>query len=169
MIVKKRIAEKKGFEYHLTPSGRALKPVLTEIGRWGMRWTFESMNPVQLNLSTIIRDFSVALNQDELPAGDLTIQFNIADTQPPLKKYIMLREGSSQFCEENIGTEVDVYISGSLETLGRIWYGKISHTQAIDQGLLEVVGPPYLVNNLSLWLGVSQFADINKSFDAGQN
>lgn len=69
IILRKRIPEKRGFEYQLTPCGRSLKPVLQEVGKWGMRWVFDSMEPEQLNVAAIVRDFAVALNTRQLPAG----------------------------------------------------------------------------------------------------
>ena len=43
IILRKRIAEKKGYEYQLTPAGNALKPLMGEFGKWGMNWVFLSM------------------------------------------------------------------------------------------------------------------------------
>jgi len=162
IILRKRIPEKKGYEYHLTPQGKALKPILEEFGKWGMHWVFEGMNAEQLNLSTIIRDYAVALHTDELPDGETTIQFTVTGLEEPAKKFILVRDGSTQVCEDNIGNEVDVYLTADLETLGKIWFGQLSLPAAVEKGMLKAVGAPIYTNRLSRWLGVSQFADIKK-------
>jgi len=158
IVVRKKIAEKKGHEYQLTPSGAALKPVIAEMGKWGMRWVFEKMDPEQLNIATIVRDYAVAMRTDQLPAGDTTIQFTVTGEKTPVKKFILVRNGNTQVCEDNIGYDVDIYLSATLETLGKIWYGEFSALEAYDKGLLKVIGPTYCLKNLSKWIGVSQFA-----------
>lgn len=158
IIIRKKTPEKRSHEYQLTPAGLALKPVLTEIGKWGMNWAFDNMDPEQLNASAIVRDYAVALNLDQLPAGDATIQFNITESGNSLKKFIMIRDNSPQVCDENLGLDVDVYLTADLETFGRIWYGKINVISACDSGILKVVGSNFYVKNISNWLGTSQFA-----------
>lgn len=162
IIIRRKVPEKKGYEYQLTPTGLALRPVIKEMGKWGIQWVFVSMNPDELNLSAIIRDYAVALKTDQLPAGDTTFQFTVTGEKEPVKKFILVRDGHTQVCDENIGNEVDVYLTATLETLGKIWFGEFSAISACEQDLLKVVGPPFFVSNLSRWLGTSQFAPYNQ-------
>ena len=169
LILKKKIPEKKGSEYQLTPSGQAILPILQELGKWGMRYAFDSMNPDELNISVLVRDFAVALNMDQLPGGDITVQFNVMSGDELARKFIMVRNRVAQVCDDNLGTEVDLYLTADLETYGRIWYGEITIVNAMQQGLLKVMGNNFLQNNLSKWLGTSQFAPFNQRCDlAGQ-
>lgn len=162
IILRRKIPEKRGYEYHLTPCGEALKPVLQEIGKWGMQWVFDRMEPEELNISTIVRDFAVALNLRQLPGDKVTLQFNVTGEQETAKKFVMVRDGKAQVCDENIGTEVDAYLTASLLTFGKIWFGELKVIEACEKGLLKVVGGKYYVNNVSKWLGTSQFAPLNK-------
>lgn len=162
IIVRKKVADRKGYEYHLTPAGRQLKGVIKEIGKWGMRWVFDNMNPEQLNLSAIIRDYAVAMKTQQLPDGDIVIQFTVTGDRDVVKKYVLVRDGKTQVCDENISHDVDVYLTASLETFGQIWFGELSVLSACGSGKLKVVGPPFYVNNLSKWLGTSQFSLYNK-------
>lgn len=161
IILRRRVPEKKGYEYLLTPAGLGLKPVVKEMGKWGMFWVFQNMDARQLNLSSIIRDYAVALNTDQLPAGDITIQFTVTGEQEPVRKYVLVRDGKTQVCEDNISNEVDVYLTASLKTLGQIWFGELNIISARDQGSLKVAGSSFCVNNLTKWLGTSQFAPFN--------
>lgn len=164
IIIKTKVPEKKGSQYQLTPAGKALGPVISELGKWGMQWVFESMDEEQLNISTIVRDFAVTIDMDQLPSGDTIIQFTINGEGPAVKKYVLLQDGISQVCEENIGHEVNVYLTATLKTLYEIWFGELSVTAACEQGLLKVVGAPAYTRNLSKWLRTSQFAPYNKKF-----
>jgi len=161
IIVRKKKADKRGYEYQLTSCGRQLGPVIKEMGKWGIRWVFDSMNPEQLNLSAIIRDYAIALNTDQLPAGDTTIQFTVTNVDVVVKRFVLVRDGAAQVCEENISNDVDVFITATLETLGKIWFGELNMLSAQKQGLLKVVAAPFYMNNLSKWLGTSQFAPYN--------
>ncbi len=165
LILRKKIPEKKGYCYHLTPSGQAILPILQEMGKWGMRYAFDTMNPDELNVSVLVRDFAVALNLDQLPQADLTVQFNISSDGNPARKFIMVRNRVAQVCDDNLGTDVDIYLTADLMTFGRIWYGELSIANACGQGLLKVVGNTYLQNNLAKWLGTSQFAPHNVRCD----
>ena len=162
IIIRKRIPEKRGFEYFLSPQGLALRPVLEAMGKWGMQCAFDEMDPEQLNLSVLIRDFAVTLDMEQLPAGDTTIQFTVPADTDTVKKFVLVRDGAAQVCDENIGHEVDVYLTADKETLGKIWFGELDLMTALKQGSLKAVGAPVYVNRLSRWLGRSQFAEINE-------
>lgn len=162
ILLRKRIPDKKGFEYVLTPRGQALRPVLEAMGKWGMQWAFDSMNPEQLNLSVLVRDFAVTLDIEQLPAGDTTIQFTVPIASETVKKFVLVREGSTQVCDDNIGNEVDVYLTADVETLGKIWFGEMELLAALESGRLKAVGAPVYVNRINRWLGRSQFADIQQ-------
>ncbi len=164
IILRKRMPEKKGYEYQLTPAGNALKPLMGEFGKWGMNWVFMSMEGDQLNIAVIVRDFAFAMDTQQLPSGDTVIQFTVASDAETARKFIMVHDGTTQVCEDNIGTEVDVYISAGLKTLYQIWYGEISANVACEQKLMKVVGAPVYVNNLSKWLRTSQFAQYNRNY-----
>jgi DNA-binding HxlR family transcriptional regulator len=158
IIWRRRIPEKRGFEYQLTPCGQALRPVIAEFGKWGMKWVFTQMNPEQLNVSSIVRDFAVALRMDQLPAGNLTLQFTITGDSRPARKFILVRDRHPQVCEDNIGNEVDVYLTASLETLGQVWYGFTKVEAALASGAMKIAGDPALVSTVSRWLGTSQYS-----------
>lgn len=164
IILRKRMPEKKGYEYQLTPAGNALKPLMGEFGKWGMNWVFMSMEGDQLNIAVIVRDFAFAMDTQQLPSGDTVIQFTVQSEVETARKFIMVHDSTTQVCEDNIGTEVDVYITAGLKTLYQIWYGEIGVNAACEQKLMKVVGAPVYVNNLPKWLRTSQFAQYNKNY-----
>lgn len=164
IILRKRVPEKKGFEYQLTPAGNALKPVLGELGKWGMNWVFDSMEGDQLNIAVIVRDFAFAMDTQQLPSGQSVIQFNVQSESEAARKFIMVREGAAQSCDDNLGSEVDVYLSADLKILYQIWYGEVGVTAACEKKLLKVVGPPVYTSSINKWLRTSQFAQHNRKY-----
>ena len=162
IVIKKRISGQRGYEYLLSPSGQALAPVLREIGKWGIHWVFDSMDPSQLNVAALVRDFAVSLNLDQLPSGDTHIQFNILRDDDRHVSFVSVREGRSQVCDVDPGHEVDIYLTATAETFGNIWYGNISIEKAIRTKALTVAGNKFYVQRLSRWLGTSKIAQAAK-------
>jgi len=165
IIVKCKAHEKRSYEYRLTPAGKSLQAVLSELGKWGMHWVFSGMGEEELNISTIVRDFAVALDTEQLPSGDSNIQFTISSEEPAVRKFVLVRDGAAQVCDENPGHEVDVYFTARLKTLYELWFGEVSLNSAREKGLLKVVGAPVYTRNLSRWLRTSQFAPHNGKFE----
>lgn len=157
IILRKRSATGNRFEYHLTPSGKALAPVLTELGRWGMRYANEGMTDKHNTVSGLVRDFAGGINVDELPSGDTVIQFNLTDVDTSPKRYIYVRDGIVQECDQDLGFDVDVYITSTVKVLTRVWYGEVDIHRAIADDLVKIVAPPMYLKNLSRWLGISSF------------
>jgi len=157
VILRKRVGTGNRFEYHLTASGKALAPVLTELGRWGIRHANEGMTDKLNTVSGLMRDFASGLNVDELPSGDTAIQFNLTDVEDGSKRYIFVRDGVVQECVQNLGFDVDVYITSTVKALTRVWYGEVGINRAVEDGLVKVVAPPVYLKNLSRWLGISSF------------
>ncbi len=166
IVMRKKGATTSRYEYHLTPAGKALAPVLTELGRWGMRFAREGMTDKHNTASGLVRDFAGALNVDELPSGDVVIQFHLTDVEDNPKRFINVREGVAQECSQDQGFEVDIYITATLPVLTRVWYGELDIHRAIDEGLVKVVAPPVYLKNLRGWLGISSFTTDNPRLTA---
>jgi len=154
-------------EYHLTPAGRALAPVLTEMGKWGMRWAREGMTDKQNTAAGLLRDLAGAINLDELPGGDLVIQITLTDVEGSPKQFINIQGGSVQACDQDLGFDVTVYITSSLSTMTRIWYGELPVQKAVEQGEMTVVAPPVYVRSLRRWLGISTFTTEDPKLESG--
>lgn len=169
VIIRKRIPEKRGYEYQLTSAGKALKPVLMELGKWGMRWVYDGLTDEQLNVVTLMREIAVALDTSELPAGDSVLQFTFTDLEDSPRRYILVHGDHREACDENPGFEVDVYFRSTLRTLSEIWWGDIDLRTACERDLLKITGAPAYTTNLSKWLRVSTFAGENRNSAAGRN
>ena len=76
IIMRKKTATQGRYDYFLMPSGKALGPVLTEIGKWGMRYASDGMTEKHNTVYGLMRDLTGALDLDQLPECGITIQFN---------------------------------------------------------------------------------------------
>ncbi|MDH5693902.1 MAG: helix-turn-helix transcriptional regulator, partial [Gammaproteobacteria bacterium] len=164
IILKKKVPGKSGTEYHLTSMGKALQPLMTEFGKWGMTFAFESTEYNELNPASIVRDFAFALDIDQIPTGDSIIQFNISYDGDLIKKFILIRDGKAQSCSDNPGHDVDVYLTAELSTLYKIWFGELSVMNARESEKLKTIGSTHYLRNISKWLRTSQFAPYHRNY-----
>jgi DNA-binding HxlR family transcriptional regulator len=164
LVIRKRAERGNRYEYFLTPSGKALAPVLTEMGKWGMRHAREGMTDKANTASGLARDFAGGLNIDELPSGNTSIQLNLTDVEDSPRRYIHVRDGEVEVCDTDLGFETDVYITSTLDLMTRIWYGEVEMTQAIESGAMKVVAAPVYSRHITRWLRISSFTTDNPSF-----
>jgi DNA-binding HxlR family transcriptional regulator len=166
IIMRKKTATQGRYEYCLTPAGKALGPLLTEFGKWGMRFASSGMTEKQNTVHGLMRDLSGALDISELPDCDVTLQFNFTDAPESPKQYINIHKGKAQVCSQNLGFEVDVYITSTLKDMTRIWYGELGMSRAMEEGTMAVVGNSQYIRNISRWLRISSFTGDDPQFVA---
>ncbi len=167
LVLRKRSASGNRYEYHLTPSGKALAPVLTEMGKWGIRWSSDCMTEKQNTASGLVRDFAGAINVDELPSSDTVIRISLTDVEESPTRYIHVQNGKVQVCDTDLGFDVDVYIASKLQVMTRVWYGELDMHVAIDGGEMTVKAAPVYSRQITRWLGISSFTTDNPSFGEG--
>lgn len=161
IAIRKRTPEKRGYQYHLTACGKALKPVLDAMGTWGMKWVFDSRNDVQMNVATLMRDIAALIDKDQLPDCETVLQFTLTDIDEPRKHFVLVKSDSCESCEQNPGYEVDVYFRSTLSDLSAVWWGETHISTAIDTGRIKVSGSPAYTRNVPRWFPTSSYADSN--------
>ena len=162
IIIRKRIPEQRGYEYHLTPAGESLMPVVMEIGKWGMRWIYSVLDEEELDIAVLMGHIAAMIKVDELPSCDTVIQFTFTDVTESPQWFIQIHEDKREVCDENRGYEVDVYLRSTLQTLSDIWWRNVDLKQAVSSGDLQVTGASVYTKSLSRWFPTSMFAEQNK-------
>lgn len=166
IIMRRKTATRGRYEYCLTASGKALGPLLTEFGKWGMRFANDGMTEKQNTVYGLMRDLCGALDVAELPDCDITLQFNFTDAPESPRQYINIHGGQAQVCSQNLGFDVDVYITSTVKVMTKIWYGELGMSKAMDEGEMAVVGNSQYIRNITQWLRISSFTGDNPQFVA---
>ena len=161
LVLRKRSSSGNRYEYHLTPSGKALAPVLTEMGKWGMRWSSDCMTEKQNTAAGLVRDFAGAIDVDELPSCDVVIRIDLTDVEESPTRYIHVRDGTIQVCDTDLGFDVDVYLASTLQVMTRIWYGEVDMLAAMDGGQMMVKAAPVYSRQIKRWFRISSFTTDN--------
>lgn len=157
VIVRKRSASGNRYEYHLTPAGKSLAPVLTEMGKWGFRWASHHMTDKQNTVSGLVRDFASRIDVDELPSCNAVIEMQLADGGDSATGFIHVQGGTASTCDTRLGFDTDVLIRSTIKTMTRIWYGELDMNAAIESGQMKVVAAPAFSRRISRWLRISSF------------
>jgi|RhiMethySRZTD1v2_1073278.scaffolds.fasta_scaffold250149_2 DNA-binding HxlR family transcriptional regulator len=160
VIVRKRIPQQKGFEYHLTESGRELYPLILQMAQWGMRWARSTMTDDELDVELLMADVQRRLDPSKLPGGRTVLKFNYTDLRDFAEWWIKISGGNVELCLDDPGGEVDVYFTTTLRTMTEVWMGDVSLRKAQADGRLRIVGASTLLRRIGSWFPLYLYADI---------
>lgn len=160
LVFRKAVAGGRSSEYHLTPAGRELYPVIEELAVWGMRWARKHMEDSELDVELLMWDVQRRIDREALPAGQAVIRFNF----PELKRYrdwwVVVDESGTDLCTNDPGREVDLHVVTDPRTLIEVWMGDITLTHAKSSGKLRLVGSALYARTMQAWFMLSNTRDI---------
>lgn len=145
-------------EYHLTESGRDLRPVVEAMGIWGQRWVESEPSLKNLDPSLLMWDMRRNLNPSPLPDRRVVVEVDFAD-QPRSKRtwwLVIEPEGAVDLCWSHPGFDVDLYVSTDLRTMTAIWMGLTTLRREADR--IRFDGDRGIARSMQDWLGLSPFA-----------
>ncbi len=156
-----RVQSGAGWEYHLTESGKALKPIIEAAGLWGYRWIRESFAAEDLDVDLLMLDISRRLRADQIRGGQAVIEFEFTDLSGRYRQWWILVEGKSvELCYSHPGRTVDLLLRCELVVMTKIWMGHMTIAAALRNGLLHVDGSRRLTANLPAWLSQSYITEL---------
>ncbi len=151
-------------EYHLTPAGLELAPIIESIGVWGHRWTETKPQLDNLDSGLLMWDIRRNLRLDALPPRRKVIQFIYPEQKETERNWwiVIDPEDGPDLCAVEPGFDVDLYIRTDLRTMTAIWMGLDTLAKAIDEDRLTLIGDKDLRASILDWLGQSIFASAKK-------
>ena len=152
-----------GHEYHLTPSGQELQPIIFSMGFWGQRWVSSQSSLRNLDPSLLMWDMRRNLDVTPMPDRRCTIQFLYSDLSPAKQKWwLVIDRGQTDLCSVDPGFDVDLYVVSDLRTMTAIWMGLTTVQKELQADRLELLGDAKLGKSMQTWLGLSPFAKERK-------
>jgi DNA-binding HxlR family transcriptional regulator len=151
-------------EYHLTRSGRDLKPVVEAIGLWGQRWVETAPSLANLDADLLMWDMRRAFNTSPMPPRRSVIEFLYPEEPAKRRNYwIIVTPGAEvDLCTIDPGFDVDLYVTADLRSMTAVWIGVTTVRAALAEGKMMVTGDKRLAANMQTWLGLSPFAGERK-------
>jgi hypothetical protein len=122
------------------------------------------MDENELDVELLMSDIKLRFNPNELPSGQTVVHFQFPELKQFSRWWIMVKESEDvDLCCDDPGMDVDVYITADLRTMVEVHMGDCSLRSARETGKVRVQGPPFLVKNISDWLGINVFAGIKSA------
>ncbi len=147
----------RGSEYHLTPAGKDLEPVLEALGRWSVEWLYEDFDD-EVEAVALMWWMHRRVAEEGLPPGRVIVEFD--HTAPVATTiWLVLDRGEPSVCMHHPGSDPDVVVRMSTPTLARVFSGAERWATAVANGDLEVSGPPTLTKKLPSWFLWSPWAE----------
>ncbi len=149
-----------GSEYHLTPAGQELGPLMMQMGVWGERWLRRPIFEATPDTGLLMWWVRGTVKADELPSGRTVVHFRFAGAPEKLSNFwLVLPE--ADLCLTDPGFGVDVTVASDAETLTAVWVGDLGVSAALRSRSIELDGPRQLVASFPRWFGLHPlFADV---------
>ncbi|MBN8955262.1 MAG: helix-turn-helix transcriptional regulator [Rhizobiales bacterium] len=150
-----------GFEYHLTDAGRALFPVIKEMGLWSQRWLRRDHADTE-NLDSDLLMWDIRRNIHGHPparVGRYVAEFRLSGVPVSRRCYWLVFDGETvDLCYRNPGFEIALFVEANLRVLTQIWLGHIPVGEAIRDGRLRLDGTRADIKAFRSWFALSVFA-----------
>lgn len=149
-------------DYHLTPSGRELGAVVTQLGTWAQRWFRSTFREHELDVGVLMWDIRSTVDPAALPSVRSVVQFTFTD-QPRASRcwWLVNDEGSVDLCPIDPGEEAALEVRATLRVMTRVWMGDLSSESAVSSGQLKVYGSSQLKRFFLKWLRLSPYAPVS--------
>jgi DNA-binding HxlR family transcriptional regulator len=151
-------------EYHLTPSGRELEPLVSAFGFWGQRWVETELSLRHLDVTLLMWDMRRGLVTEPMPRRRTVIHFQYPELTPSQRAWWLVVDAGEpvDLCSFDPGFDVDLFVTCDLRTMTAIWMGLDSVRSAVANGRMMLTGDRKLAADMQTWLGLSPFATERK-------
>lgn len=150
----------KGYEYHLTEAGEALRPIIEGLGFWGHQWLQRDLRREELDPALLMWDIHRRADTSKLPEDKRTVvQFDLDGV--PLKKsrwWLVFERGQADLCLKNPGYEVDLRVAAHIRPLVEVWLGHLALAEAIRSDAIRLQGKRTWTRGFKDWFALSSFA-----------
>ena len=160
-IVERRRGAGGSFEYHLTPAGRELFPVVEKMGLWAQRWLrHDLVDTANLDSDLLMWDIRRNVLASSPPREPRYVaEFRLSGVPISRRRYwLVFERGTLDLCYRNPGFEVDVFVEASLRALTEVWLGHVPVERAIRDSRLRLDGSRADIAAFRSWFRLSMFA-----------
>ena len=139
-----------GIEYHLTPAGADLQPIIWALGHWAARWAFGDPEKAQLDIAWLVWRMRQHLDPARLPPQRTTVEFRATGANGGRSWLVADRRGSTA-CQIDPGYEVDLLVQANNAALHQWFVGRTELRDEVEAGRIRFNGPARLVRSFPSW------------------
>ncbi|HVV95172.1 MAG TPA: helix-turn-helix domain-containing protein [Hyphomicrobiales bacterium] len=156
-----------GPEYHLTPAGRELYPVVEQMGLWAQRWLRHRLvETPNLDPDLLMWDIRRRCLANPMAPGAkrYVAEFQLSGVPIDRRRYwLVFEQGRTDLCYKPPGFEVDLFVVATLKALTEIWLGHVTLEQALRDERVTLDGSRRDVTAFRAWFGLSLFAPAGRA------
>lgn len=146
-------------EYHMTPAGENLRPIIKQLGVWGKQWIQRQVAEDELDARLLMWDLHRRINKEQLPPDPVVVHVYVPDAaEDPQNFWLLLEKDSVDLCLEEPAQERDLYVRADLETFTKVWLGDLGLRNVLKENTIEGRGRPELRTQFPDWVGLNTFA-----------
>jgi DNA-binding HxlR family transcriptional regulator len=150
-VVERRVAGSgRATEYHLTPAGRELQPLIDVLVAWGARWAFGDPDERDLDPVLLLWWMRGRVHRDRLPPQPVVVQFDFHGARTSTLWLILDRRDVS-ICLQHPGFDIDLLVTADIAAFYRVWLGRSTLAAAMRDDLVQLEGPPALTRAFPNW------------------
>lgn len=148
---------RKSWEYNLTGMGNELTPIIIALGVWGQKWVESSIDSGDWDAGVLMWDIRRRINVNYLPETRTVIQFVFGDAPKEMRYWwIVIENGEADLCQRDPGFEINLIVASDIPDLARVWIGQQRLSQAIDQGVVNLIGEQKLRKTIFSWFPLAK-------------
>lgn len=160
IIVKKPIASG-GFEYHLTKSGKKLRPIIEMMGLWGAENLMHNLTQDERDPDLLFWDIRRTVDSSAIETKKRFVaQFDVSGLSRTKRfRWLVSNNGETDLCYRDPGYEVNLMVYASLKTLVDVWVGEQSLPAALSKDDIHLDGSKEDRALFKKWFVLSPFAN----------
>jgi len=167
LVIRKKLPQLRRTEYHLTPAGQELGPIVMGLGQWGMKWARGQMTDDELDVELLMAEFGRRLDATQLPGGRTVIEFVFRGLSKFGRWWVVVeQDGGRELCSEDPRKGTDIQIRSDVRTMVEIWAGDTEIRVARKDGRIQLQGHPVLIQSVSAWLRGGLYRHVRRHPDA---
>jgi DNA-binding HxlR family transcriptional regulator len=148
-------------DYHLTPAGRELGAVVSQLGTWAQRWFRSTFSDDELDVGALLWDIRCTVDVGALPSAQSIVQFTFTDQSRASRRWWLVNdEGTVDLCPVDPGKEAALEVRTTLRVMTRVWMGDLQIDTALSSGQLKIYGPDQSKRCFLKWLRLSPYAPV---------
>lgn len=143
-------------QYHLTPAGEDLGPLIRTLAEWGATWAFREPQSDELDPILLLWWIRGRVNRAALPDRRVVVRFDFRDGKGTY--WLVLKPDDVSVCLQDPGFDVDLVVNADLAAMFEVWLGRTPLGDAVAAELVRVAGPPSLARAFPSWLALAPIA-----------
>ena len=160
-VVAKRVNDmgRRTTEYELTQAGAELEQVIGALLTWGSQWAFRDPTADQLDPLLLMWWMRGRVNTDDLPDHRVVVRFDFSGAEV-VTYWLVLAKTDVTVCLTDPGYDTDLLVTADVAVCFKLWLGRISYDEAVQNWNLSVEGVPRLVRAFPGWFAWSPAAEV---------